>query len=344
MHLKPEYAIDEGDLESVSFDISSSRLSLEEVGFGTKDFEPTPPLYEDVMGTEPPPLGPPMGCCRLTITDVVIEGTLHICDTDVVFPSHTPMSCVAVSDDAGGCPSCNGLSCNGSTTITDNDHLCPDGANMTGSLGFTAAIQCLGDGFGWSVHVNAFGSVVCPCVPSPHILGFDNTWEQIVADPEDLPGTYPVSGDFTDSGSPDLTWSGTLVIERTEACRCPCRYMSFDCTMTYTNCFGTLSGLIHFTGLIDWETTFCCQNPLNEACFSSDPDVNGAVASFCVNRTNGCYPDESPWQILTSNVFGICGFGTSVDIEDPPGTYEFDDEEGGHLHWVITLDCSDTPP
>lgn len=61
MLLEPHAAIEEGDIESVSFDISSHRRSEEEMGFGLKEFEPTPMLDAIVVGrSEVTPTG---ACC-----------------------------------------------------------------------------------------------------------------------------------------------------------------------------------------------------------------------------------------------------------------------------------------
>lgn len=63
MLLEPQYSIEEGDIESTSFNISSHRLSQEEGGFGLREFEPTPRLDMVQVGNEPPPVGNQKPCC-----------------------------------------------------------------------------------------------------------------------------------------------------------------------------------------------------------------------------------------------------------------------------------------
>jgi hypothetical protein len=283
--------------------------------------------------------GPTGACCTIQITNAQISGTINICSSTAPFQSPSIPDKLATTQEDGDCNTCNSLTCETSSSLTESGHHCPDGSNMVTTGDVKAVILCNEDGT-WTVQVSAFGSAKCDC---SSVIGFGpNVWTQTgITDPSLLPGTYMASGDFTASGQSGLTWSATVTITRNSDCNCPCRNMTITASATYPGSCPASGGggTVSLSASTDWEALSCCANPLGEACWSGTPDAHGKFLTICINRRSVCNGIGS-WQIqgtVDAALFG-CGFFDFTDIADPPGTYDFTDANGNTYH--VELSCA----
>src|SRR5215831_6035428 len=96
--LTPRNDIDEGDLESLSFNIPRTSTSVEDVGFGLRSIETVPPLRMYTMGQKVKRQPAPPSCPTTRLTTFIVNwriyGTIYFpkCDTDCTSIIYDPQS------------------------------------------------------------------------------------------------------------------------------------------------------------------------------------------------------------------------------------------------------------